>query len=150
MKRLSIAVAALAAIIASGSAISGPDVDILLKGQHSNIKYYTAKDFHNQADLDAFMATAFDKGNAPSVPAVDWSKNMVLAVFIGYQKSGGYNIRFTKVDDSGDSIQVSVKVVVPCEERARPDPSQPFQIVAVPASTKPVNFNEPEQDNQKC
>ena len=150
MKRLSIAVAALAAIFASSIAIGGPDVDVLVKGQHSNIKYYTTKDIHNQADFDAFMATAFDKGKAPSVPAVDWSKQLVLAVFAGYQQHSGYTLRFTKVDDSGDTIQVSVRVVVPCEERAGSDASQPFLIVAIPASTKAVNFNEPEQQNQKC
>ena len=150
MKRLTIALAALAALVASGAAISGAGVDTLAKGSHSNIKALNAKDFHNQADLDAFMATAFDKGHAPDLGTIDWTKNMVLAVFIGYQKHTGYQIRFTKVDDSGDSIQVSYKVVVPCEQHAGNDETQPFIFVSYPASTKTVNFNEPEQENQHC
>jgi len=150
MKRLSIALAALAAIVASAGAISGASVDTLAKGSHSNIKYVTMKDFHNQADLDTFMATAFDKGHAPDLGTVDWSKNMVFAVFAGYQHHGGYQLRFTKVDDSSDTIQVSWKVVVPCSERATSEDSQPFLFVTYPASTKSVNFNAPDQENQHC
>ena len=150
MKRLIIAVAALAAILAGSSAISGSDIDILVKGNHSAIKSMTMKDFHNQADLDAFMATAFDKGHAPSLSAVDWTKQMVLVLFVGQQKYSGYQLRFTKVDDSGDAVQVSTKVVIPCSTHARVEDQQPFLMVAVPASTKPVNFTEPEQDYQKC
>lgn len=150
MKRLSIAVAALAAILVSSVAISGSDIDVLLKGNHSALKFPATKDFHNQADLDAFMATAFDKGKAPSMPQVDWSKQMVLALFIGYQKYTGYQLRFTSVDDSGDSVQVKTRVSIPCSMHARQDDQEPFLIVAVPASTKPVTFVDPEQVNQPC
>jgi len=149
MKRLIISVAALAAILAGNSAISS-DIDTLVKGNHSAIKTMIMKDIHNQADLDAFMATAFDKGHAPSLPAVDWTKQMVLALFIGEQKYTGYQLRFTKVDDSGDSVQVNAKIVIPCSMHARLEDQQPFLIVAVPASTKPVTFSDPQQDYQKC
>ena len=149
MKRLIVTLAALAAIVVSGAAISsGPDT--LAKGSHSNIKYITMKDFHSQADLDAFMATAFDKGHAPDLGTVDWTKNMVLAVFAGYQQHSGFQLRITKVDDSSDTIQVNWKVVIPCSERAGSDESQPFLFVTYPASTKPVNFNGPDQENQRC
>lgn len=150
MKRLTVILAALAAFVASGAAISGSSVDILAKGSHSNIKYVTMKDFHNQADFDAFMATAFDKGHAPSLDAVDWSKTMVIAVFAGFQQHSGYQLRITKVDDSGDTIQVNWKVVIPCAERSGSDDSQPFLIATYPASTKPVNINTPDQENQRC
>lgn len=149
MKRSSIAVAALAAILVSSAAISG-DIHVLASGNHSNIKFVTTKDIHNQADLDAFMATAFDKGHAPSLDPVDWNTQMVLALFIGYQKYTGYRIRFTKVDDSGDTIQVDTTVSVPCSMHARQDDQEPFVIVTAPASTKPVNFNQPVQSNQPC
>ena len=150
MKRLTIAVAALAAIIVSGTAISGSSVDVLVKGNHSNIKYLMEKDFHNQADLDAFIATAFDKGHAPDFGTIDWTKNMVLAAFIGYQQHSGYQVRFTKVDDSGDNVEVNVKIVIPCMERSGGDATQPFVFVTYPASTKPVHFVDPDQENQKC
>jgi hypothetical protein len=150
MKRMSIAVAALAGILVSAAAISGSDIDVLATGNHSNIKFVTTKDIHNQADLDAFMATAFDKGHAPSLDPVDWNTKMVLALFIGYEKYTGYRIRFTKVDDSGDTVQVDTSVTVPCSMHARQDDQEPFVIVTVPASTKPVNFNQPVQSNQPC
>jgi hypothetical protein len=150
MKRVSIAVAALAAILVSGAAISGSDIHVLASGNHSTVKFPATKDFHNQADLDAFMATAFDKGHAPSLDPVDWNKDMVLALFIGYQKYTGYRIRFTNVDASGDAVVVDTSVSVPCSMHARQDDQEPFVIVTVPASTKPVNFNQPVQSNQPC
>jgi hypothetical protein len=150
MKRLSIALTALAFVLASGSAISGSSADSLAKGSHSNIKYVTMKDFHNQADLDAFMATAFDKGHAPDLGTVDWTKNMVFGLFAGYQQHSGYQIRITKVDDSGDTIQVFWKVIIPCEERSGSDDTQPFLFATFPASTKPVNINTPDSENQRC
>ena len=150
MKRVSIAVAALAAILVSAAAISGSDIHVLASGNHSTVKFPTTKDFHNQADLDAFMATAFDKGHAPSLDAVDWNKDMVLVLFIGYQKYTGYRIRFTNVDDSGDAVTVDSSVSVPCSMHARQDDQEPFVMVTVAASTKPVNFNQPKQSNQPC
>ena len=150
MKRVSIAVAALAAVLVSSAAISGSDIHVLASGSHSKIKFVTTKDIHNQADMDAFMATAFDKGHGPSLDAVDWNTQMVLVLFIGYQKYTGYKVRFTKVDDSGDSVQVDTSVSVPCSMHAMQDDLEPFVMVTVPASTKPVNFNQPVQSNQPC
>ena len=150
MKRLSITLAALATILVTGTAFGGSGVDTLVKGSHSAVKQITMKDFHSQADLDAFMATAFDKGHAPDLGTVDWTKNMVLAVFAGYQQHSGYQLRITKVDDSGDVIQVSWKVIVPCQEKSGADESQPFLFVTYPASTKTVDFNAPDQENQHC
>jgi hypothetical protein len=150
MKRLSIVVAALAAIIVSSSAISGADVHVLASGNHSALKSPVTKDFHNQADLDAFMATAFDKGHAPSLDPVDWNTQMVLAIFIGYQKYTGYRLRFTNVDASGDAVMVDTSVSIPCSMHARQDDQEPFLMVTTPASTKPVTFNAPAQNNQPC
>ncbi len=149
MKRLIVTLAALAAVVVSGAAFSSSP-DTLAKGSHSNIKYVTMKDFHNQADLDAFMATAFDKGHAPDLGTVDWTKNMVLAVFAGFQQHSGYQLRITKVDDSSDTIQVNWKVVIPCMEKSGSDDTQPFLFATYPASTKPVNINAPDQETQRC
>ncbi|HEV2332139.1 MAG TPA: hypothetical protein VGV16_03175 [Gammaproteobacteria bacterium] len=152
MKKLFIAVAALAVILAGcasmgGSSASG--VSVLQSGSHSAQKDEALKDFHNQADLDAFMATAFDKGGAPSLK-LDWSTQMVVAFFVGAKQNTGIRAAITKVDETGAQVQVSSKVVIPCEKQSRPEPSSPYIIVAAPASTKTVNFSDPDVEYQKC
>ena len=133
----------------SGGGASG-DIQVLATGSHSSITDLDFKDIHNAADLDAYLAKAFAKQSAPPKLEVDWTKQMVLAAFIGEKKNTGIRIRFLSVDESGDTVQVHTKVIIPCYEHSRPEANEPFTIVAVPATTKPVNFNEPEQENQKC
>ncbi|HEU5397977.1 MAG TPA: hypothetical protein VFV77_01745 [Gammaproteobacteria bacterium] len=151
MKKLFIAIAALAVVLAGCASMGGgaSGVDVLQTGNHSAQKDEALKDFHNQADLDAFMATAFDKGDAPSLK-VDWNTQMVLVFFIGAKQNTGIRAAFTKVDETGAQVQVSSKVVIPCEKQSRPEPSSPYVIGAAPASTKPVNFNDPDVEYQKC
>ena len=155
MKRLTIALAALAVTLAGcasagGGSSGGSGVTVLQSGSHSAMKDETFKDFHNQADLDAFLATAFEKGSAPSLK-VDWNTQMVLVAFLGTRKTTGYRVSFTKVDASGDQVQVDTKITIPCAQQASPDTHQaPFTIVTAPASTKTVNFTDPNQDFQKC
>lgn len=153
MKKLFIAVAALAVVLAGcasmGGGASASGFTVLQSGAHSAQKDEALKDFHNQADLDAFMATAFDKGGAPSMK-VDWNTQMVVAFFVGAKQNTGIRAAFTKVDETGAQVQVSSKVVIPCEKQSRPEPSSPYVIVAAPASTKPVNFADPEVEYQKC
>src|SRR5579862_1950462 len=142
MKKAFVIVAVLAAGIAGcasggGSASSG--VETLASGNHSSVTDQDYKDFHNQADLDAYLAKAFAKQASPPKLDVDWTKQMVLTAFIGQQKQTGYRIRFTSVDESGDTVSVHVRVIIPCHQKAIPDPSEPYMIVAAPATTKPVN-----------
>lgn len=154
MKRFIIALAALAVTLAgcasAGGGGGGSGISVLQSGAHSAQKDEVFKDYHNQADLDAFLATAFDKGDAPKV-SVDWNTQMVLVGFLGTRKTTGYRVAFTKYDASGDQVNVDSKIVIPCASQAAPDAHQnPFVIVAVPASTKTVNFTDPNQDYQKC
>lgn len=151
MKKLFIAVAALAVVLAGCASMGGgaSGFDVLQSGSHSAQKDEALKDLHNQADLDAFMATAFDKGDAPSLK-VDWNTQMVLAFFVGAKQNTGIRAAFVKVDETGAQVQVSTKVVIPCEKQSRPEPSSPYVIVAAPASTKTVNFTDPDVEYQKC
>lgn len=152
MKRLSIALAALAAIAICGSALGDTslDVNVLAKGEHSKVKYATYQDIHTQADFDKFMATAFEKDDAPSIPTIDWTKQMAIMAFIGYQKHTGYMVKVTKATETDSGILIHVKVVIPCQERSREEDRYPFTIVTIPANTKAVTFDTPEQDSLKC
>ncbi|HSC47405.1 MAG TPA: hypothetical protein VLG68_04910 [Gammaproteobacteria bacterium] len=133
-----------------GGGGSSGDIQVLATGNHSSLTDPDFKDIHNAADLDAYLAKAFQKqGSSPKLD-VDWTKQMVLTAFIGKKQNTGFRIRFLSVDETGDTVAVHVRIIIPCSKEARPEESEPYTIVAVPATTKPVNINDPEQEYQKC
>jgi hypothetical protein len=88
------------------------------------------------------------KKHAPSqpVPAVDFGKQMVLAVFLGSRPSGGFNVQITSVRSSGKDL-----VVQWIETRPAPGMSaatvmtSPAHLVTVPRSDDAVRFEKLER-----
>jgi hypothetical protein len=86
---------------------------------------------------------AFYKGHKPGdTPiAVDFSKEMVLAVLPGEKPSGGYAVSIVGVQEESNGITAKFK-------ETAPDPNgmvsmgltQPYALVAVPRSDKRVDF----------
>lgn len=144
-------ISCMATLLIAGCASMGGSssgAQVLTYGNHSKLKNQTYTDIHNQADFDALWKKAFEgMSGAPDKPVVDFSKQMVLAAFIGDQSSSGYTIRFTKIDSTGPTINVTILVSQPgqnCPVRQRV--TDAYKIVAIPASTKPVNFNTPQTE----
>ena len=133
-----------------GGGGSSSDIQVLAAGNHSSLTDPDFKDIHSAADMDAYLAKAFQKQGTPPKFDVDWTKQMVLTAFIGKEKNTGFRIRFLSVDESGDTVSVHIRITIPCHQKAIPEDSEPYMLVAVPATTKPVNINDPEQENQKC
>jgi len=85
------------------------------------------------------------RSHAPgrSAPAVDFTKNMVVAVFLGSRPTAGYQVQITEVRREGDAL------VVHWAEQ-QPGPGQmaaqvltaPAQIVAVPRFDGQVRFQK--------
>jgi PrcB C-terminal len=156
MKKLIIS--ALTAFLFAGCASMGggnSGADVLASGNHSNMKEQEYLDIHNQADFDAMWKKAFaGQSGAPDKPAVDFSKDMVLAAFIGDQPTAGYEIRFKDIDTSGTSVNATLEITRPGQNCLRSQAAMrltdPFLIVAIPASTKPVNFNPVPQTQPAC
>ncbi|MGH8307791.1 MAG: protease complex subunit PrcB family protein [Gammaproteobacteria bacterium] len=153
MKTLT-AIATLTLLLAGCASMGGGSsgLDILVSGQHSNIKDQQYMDIHNQADFDAMWQKAFaNRSDAPDKPVVDFSKNMVLTAFIGDQPTGGYKIRFSNVDASGATVDVTVVATQPgqnCRHTQRS--TEPFLIATIPASTKTVNINPQSEQAPGC
>lgn len=146
---------AAAALILTGCASMGggaPGIESLASGQHSNMKDQQYTDVHSQADFDALWTKTFaNQSSVPTKPQVDFSKDMVLAAFIGQQKHGGYLIRFTDVDASGATVNVTVEVTVPGTNcRYTESQTEPFLFASAPATTKQVNFNVTQRNAPKC
>jgi len=80
----------------------------------------------------------------PAVPKIDFEKEMVIAVFMGERKSGGYEIKITKI------IKTEKEIVVEVEEKEPPRESlqsmaltQPYHIAVIKSSPLPVRFQHP-------
>ncbi|GBD35072.1 hypothetical protein HRbin36_00176 [bacterium HR36] len=79
----------------------------------------------------------------PEVPAVDFDKYMVLAVFMGTKNTGGFAIRITNIqyDEKADKLRVAVQETSPAPGSIVIQAiTQPFHIVVVPRSDKAVEF----------
>ncbi len=127
-------------------------VDVLATGNHSSMKNQQYVDVHNQADFAALWAKTFKGFSAPSMPQVNFSKDMVLGAFIGEQKHTGYLIRIKKINATGATTNVTVEVTIPgtnCQHIIR-GRTQPYLFVTAPAESKPVNFNVTQRNAPPC
>ena len=107
---------------------------------HSSLRYYVIQDAQTWADLWGEHVQFIVE--PPPVPEVDFSENMVVAVFMGEASTGGYAIRICDIVDTGSFIVVKV-------EKTEPGPrcivpmvlTQPYHIVQMAKTDKPVTFD---------
>ncbi len=77
----------------------------------------------------------------PSVPEIDFSKYMVVAVFMGTCPTGGYSISIRSIRESEENIYVEVEKIKPGKDCILTQVlTQPFQIVKIKRSDKKVIF----------
>ena len=77
----------------------------------------------------------------PPPPPVDFSRDMVVGLFMGERPTGGYAIEVTRIEGTAQGLSVHYRT-------SRPDPSamqtqaltQPFHLVTVPRVDDPVTF----------
>lgn len=68
-----------------------------------------------------------------AVPAVDFTKNYVIAVFAGTQPSGGYSISVSHITDVGTARSVAVTIEEPDAScTVIEEQTSPYQFVVVP------------------
>jgi hypothetical protein len=76
--------------------------------------------------------------NSFSTTTVDFSSYQLIAVFDSIKLYGGYSIDITDVTENENSINVTVEHLLPGSEN--PVVTQPFHIVRIPISNKPIVF----------
>ncbi len=79
------------------------------------------------------------------VPAVDFSKEMVIAVFLGVRPTGGFSVSVTgiSIPESAGGLSVSVEEVKPGRGCVVPMMiTYPYQIVRLARIEGPVVFNQ--------
>jgi hypothetical protein len=77
----------------------------------------------------------------PSLSDIDFDEYMVIAVFQGWQSSGGYSIEVTKIIEKRDAIEVFVTETSPGPHVAVPAViTHPYHIIKVQKVDKEVCF----------
>jgi len=80
----------------------------------------------------------------PAVPKIDFQEEMVIAVFMGERKSGGYNIEIRRIMKTEKEIVVEVEEKEPSPESFQSMAlTQPYHIVVVKSFPLPVRFQHP-------
>jgi hypothetical protein len=69
---------------------------------------------------------------------VDFNNFQIIAVIDAVKNSGGHSIDITNIEETPNNIVVTIKHLLPGDETTVM--SQPFHIVKIPKSTKPVVF----------
>jgi hypothetical protein len=86
----------------------------------------------------------------PSAPEVDFSKNMVIAIFQGTKSTGGYSIEITKIIETKDALEIYITEKSPGKNCIVTQAfTSPYQIIKIPKINKKVIF-KPEQKTTDC
>jgi hypothetical protein len=85
----------------------------------------------------------------PKVPEVDFTKNSVVAVFMGEKPNGGYTINFDKVIKRKDDLTVSFYETTPGPKCMVTDAiTRPYEIAKIPKIDRKVKFKTKTRVNE--
>lgn len=81
--------------------------------------------------------------SAAKIPAVNFSKEMAIAVTMGVKRTGGYTIEIVRVEMAGKTLRIFVKQTSPPPGALTIQAlTAPFHFVAVPRSDLKAEFVE--------
>ena len=117
---------------------------VLVKAAQTNQAKAARKIIRNQKDLDAlWKQLGKTRQPQPKTPAVDFKKEVVIALFMGLQRTGGFSVEIVKVEQTKKAVLVHVKT-------KRPGPGDivtqalttPGYVAAIPKTGLPIKFVE--------
>ncbi len=121
-----------------------PAFRVVSKGAVSGIREPRQTVIKDQTEWEKFWTLHQPgQGTNRKPPVVDFTKEIIIALTLGQQRTGGYAIAVTGVEAAGDRLRISVK-------RSAPKPGMmvtqaltaPFCIVAAPRSELKPEFLE--------
>jgi len=80
---------------------------------------------------------------APSLPVIDFDREMIVVASLGTRPSGGYDVVINGAEQDSTGIQISIRVATPaagCPVSAVT--TQPIDLARIAASDQPVRFRE--------
>jgi len=113
----------------------------------SNATGITARKNYAIYSADEFEKIWKQTDSTKKVPAVDFTKQYVIAVFAGVVPTGGYTISVSDVMDIGDARSVAIHIEKPgkgCVVTTAQ--SSPYQIVTVPLSGGSLSHTDTESE----
>jgi len=130
-------VMAIASLVAAGCAAQGaPALRSILKGASSNIDSPRQAVARTQAEWSAlWKAHDFDQPE----PRVDFSREMVVAVFMGGRPTAGFAVEITSVADGVVTYRETVPAAGGITAQVL---TAPFHIVAVPKQAGTLKFSK--------
>ena len=114
-------------------------LETIAKNFYSSIN--VAED-HVIKDKDAFhdiWDRTYNPINQPSLPSVDFAKEMVLASYLEMKSAGGWRIEIQEAIETNKTIEVIVRESSPKTPSASMM-SNPYHMVKLEKSEKPVKF----------
>jgi PrcB C-terminal len=143
----------LALLLAGCASLGGnSNVQRLASGNHSGVKDQQYHDLHNAKDFQTWWNKAYSSySDIPALPQVDFTKNMVIAAFMGEKSHGGFTLHVDSINQTPDAYNVNIKISIPGTGCRTPEEFiQPFEFVVVPNNNGAfINWNV-EQHNQVC
>jgi hypothetical protein len=109
------------------------------RGLHSEIKEAISTVFHSEDGWKRFW-----RRHAASEPhPIDFSKEMVIAVFMGEQRTGGFSLDIQKVEDKSGLLKALVYITKPDQAAIVPQAlTQPYHIIRLQKMYFPVRFTK--------
>lgn len=110
------------------------------KGTESNVD-----DAKTVVVRDAAAWRKLWQGHAPdrALPAVDFSKEMVVAVFLGSRPTAGYDVAIDGVREDGGALVVAYRETAPARDVMTAQVlTSPYHVAAVPARSGDVKFEK--------
>lgn len=119
----------------------------LEKGWHSN---YTKQDnlvFNDQNTWE----THYKAAHSDNVPQVDFTKETVLAVYMGTRPNNSYSVKIKEVENFPPSIDVLIQTSGPQKGKMYLQViTHPYHIVKIEKTSKPINWiYEPAAERKK-
>ncbi len=114
-------------------------ITTIKQGSYCGMRMATNIEITNKKDWEAFWVRFCTLEPRPEAPTIDFRKQVVLAVFMGQQTSGGYSIEISSVERSDGMIIASIR-------RTRASGmvtmalTQPYHIVSIPRKRGLLKF----------
>lgn len=145
--------ATMVMLSACGGETAKPDnqATTLAFSQKSAIKDQTAKDIHDQDAFKKLWDDTYAGMTEPPMPTVDFTKNTVVAYYLGEMKHGGFVIRVTRAEQVKDGYDVDFLVIEPganCHNETQ-DTTHAFYMATVP-TTQQVTFDVQNRREAQC
>jgi len=145
---------ALAGLLITGTALAAekaPGVAIVKEWKGSNAAQEKPKRVvvENQKGWEEVWSSM--EGNVqpkPETPKIDFSKNTVIAVFMGMRKSGGYSVKITSIEEKDKLVVVVKESDPPPDAMVTMALTSPYHVVVIPKTRKAIEFvNEKNEKN---